>query len=83
VSGCVEGVDAVAGEFVRGDVVAYGSRFDGVGDQVSDHGVELPLGLVDLWVAVEQVCELSSVCLVVMVSNSLLLDVGVGGEDGL
>jgi hypothetical protein len=49
-----EGVQAVAREFVRGDVVPDVPGRRGLGDQAGDEGVQLLLGLVDVLAAVQQ-----------------------------
>jgi len=79
-SGRIEGVDAVAGEFVWGNVVTDISGDGSFLHQVFDHVVESALSLGDLLVVVEEHRKLSSVDLAVTVFSALALDVGIGGE---
>lgn len=79
-AGGLKGVDAVPGEFTHGDVVTDRSSCDGVAEQVLDNAMKLTPGLVDEWIGVEHDHEFARMRLFVMVSNSLSLDLSVGGE---
>jgi len=76
----LEGVDAVAGEFLWADVGPDGACGGCIGDQLSDHLVHLVLGLGELIVGVEQGGEFGSMRLAVTMPGSFTLDVGEGGQ---
>lgn len=72
-----ESVEAVAGQLVSRDVLAYGAGVGGRGDQVADHVVQLAFGAGDAFAAVQEGGEL-----VVGVAVGFVDDEGVGLEDG-
>jgi hypothetical protein len=78
-AGRFEGMNAVASELLRTDVISDGVAGSGVCDQLPDQSVQLMLGLGDLIIRVEQDGHFGPMRLGVMVSNPFTLDMGESG----
>jgi len=63
-AGCYEGVEAVAREFVRRDIVPEVAGRRGRGEQVSDEVAELPLRSGDVLTSMHECREFGAVILV-------------------
>jgi hypothetical protein len=74
---------AVVGELVRGDVVSDATGPGGVGQQVSDHVVNVPLRVGDVLVSVKECPEVGVVAGGSMTSGPFVVDEGVGLQYGL